>query len=137
MSSLFNFCIQEEGVRKGEWICKTLGWMKGIWKQSVTPAFNSITHSPFSSLLFFVCLPLPSLLLVAAILLHGCPDGGLRCGGRLLLWNTTGRQVVADFLYSWVLQALMPNTVLSPPPPNFFPNTILSLESLSDKKTLL
>ena len=51
--------------------------------------------------LLFVCLSL-SLSPVAAILLHGCPDCGLRCGGRLLLWDTTWRQVAVLFPFSQV-----------------------------------
>lgn len=51
--------------------------------------------------LLFVC-PSLSLSPVAAILLHGCPDCGLRCGGRLLLWDTTWRQVAVLFPFSQV-----------------------------------
>lgn len=52
-------------------------------------------------LLSSVCLSL-SLSPVAAILLYGCPDCGLRCGGRLLLWDTTWRQVAVLFPFSQV-----------------------------------
>jgi len=69
------------------------------WQYVAIPA-NSVTHS----LLFFfvpVCLSL-SLLPVAAILLHGCPDCGLCCGCWLLLWDTTWRQVAVLFPFSQV-----------------------------------
>lgn len=49
-----------------------------------------------SFFLLFVCLSL-SLSPVAALLLHRCPDCGVRCGCWLLLWDTTWRQVAVLF----------------------------------------
>lgn len=54
-----------------------------------------------SFFLLFVCLSL-SLSPVAALLLHGCPDRGVRCGCWLLLWDTTWRQVAILFPFPQV-----------------------------------
>lgn len=54
-----------------------------------------------SFFLLFVCLSL-SLLPVAAVLLHRCPDCGLCCGGWLLLRDTTWRQVAVLFPFPQV-----------------------------------
>lgn len=54
-----------------------------------------------SFFLLSVCLSV-SLSPVAAILLLGCPDCGLCCGGRLLLWDTTWRQVAVLFPFPQV-----------------------------------
>ena len=82
-----------------------------------------------SFFLLFVCLSL-SLSPVAAILLHGCPDCGLRSGGRLLLWDTTWRQVAVLFPFSQV-PLLASSLLLSPFPAPYFWSVIYFEQSSS------